>query len=185
MVHFAVGREYRPEGDGLYLFGNIAPDFTDARAIKDVIHLRDRPDRLTALSELRDAIDIENGFELGWLLHLFADLRWDSELIPKFRDAYRGEGHWFPAYRDEISKLNNWMYQHVGWAREICGRAGAADVSESRELSRVLPLPLELGWYRNRVLSRPLTRRDAPQVFSGDMAQEFAAETARRFKEWL
>ena len=191
MIHLAVGRAFDADASGLFYVGNLAPDFTDERAIKSVIHLRSAPDREVALRELCGKLDLENAFELGWLLHLFADWRWDSSVVPAFHEGFTGgEDKWFLAYRAELGRLSRSMFHNEPWRREVWERIDAEDVqaalSDMRKVTPVLPVPLELGWYCNRVERRHAMDFDAsPELFTAEMALEFAEETAGTFKRWL
>ncbi|MDR1329128.1 MAG: hypothetical protein LBK23_05970 [Oscillospiraceae bacterium] len=188
MIHLTAAYEYDADGDGLFYFANLAPDYTDARRIKDIIHLRDKPDRLSALAELKSTLDLKNPFELGWLLHLFADSRWDSAVIPKFRDSYPdGDGGepWFTAYRKEIGRLSFALYRREPWAAEVFAKMSAAELDDTRALTGVLPVPLELGWFLERVHMRHERGGAPPEFFTLEMAEGFARDTARGFKEWL
>jgi hypothetical protein len=189
-IHLAAAREFDAGANGLFFIANLAPDFTDAREIKTIIHLRNEPDRASALRALRETIDTENTFELGWLLHLFADWRWDTTVIPDFEANYKGDGSWFIAYRAELGRLSHSMYHNEPWSREVWAKINAEDtrnaLRDMRSVTSVLPVPLELDWYREHVLARHARNKDAvPQVFSAAMALEFAAETAKKFREWL
>ena len=78
MIHLLTARDYDPDGDARYLLGSIAPDHAFDRAYKDAIHLRDVSDRLKALGELRSRLDLRDSYSLGWLLHLYTDLKWGA-----------------------------------------------------------------------------------------------------------
>jgi hypothetical protein len=185
MIHLAVAHEYDGNGDGLFYFANMAPDYTDARAIKDIIHLRDKPDREAALRELRQTLDLENPFELGWLLHLFTDWQWDTRVIPRYRDAYTGDGNWFLAYRPELGRISFKLFREEPWAREVWEKIGAAELNDTYSLTRSLPVPLELGWFARRVRARHERGGDEPKYFTVEFTENFARETAERFREWL
>jgi len=190
MTHLAVARAFDADAGGLFYAGSLAPDYTDERIIKSKIHLRDVDDREKALRELQSGVDLKNTFELGWLLHLFADWRWDTSVIPSFSKEYTGEGSWFVAYRAEIGKLSHSMYHRENWSHEVWGQIDAEPVLEAlremRKVTAVLPVPLELDWYCARVERRHRYNENAmPEVFDADMALGFAAETAKLFKEWL
>ena len=190
MIHLATARAFDADGDGMFFVGNLAPDYTDERTIKSAIHLRDTDDRGAAMCALRDRVNKENAFELGWLLHLFADWRWDESVVPAFEKSYMGEGHWFYAYRSELGKLSHSMYHNESWRRDIWARVENTEVQNSlmdmRRVSQVLPVPLELGWYCDRVVRVHERYKDAsPELFTAQMALDFAAETAELFMDWL
>ena len=78
MIHLLVAREI-PGGDApLFCLGSLAPDYLSRREEKDAVHLRREPDRYQALLRLAEQLDRKDPFEAGWLVHLLADLRWDT-----------------------------------------------------------------------------------------------------------
>ena len=73
MIHLLAAHELEPAAPGLFWAGNLAPDYTNDRPVKDRIHLRDAADRIAALTELKHTLRPDDPFERGWLLHLFVD----------------------------------------------------------------------------------------------------------------
>jgi hypothetical protein len=165
----------------------MAPDYTDAREIKNFIHLRDRPDRLGALAALRDSLDLSMPFDEGWLLHLFADARWDAEVVPRYAARYTDPArHWFPAYRGEQGSASHHMYHNLPWSRDIWARIDAVSLANTRELRTALPVPLELDWYIARVRRRHSENAGKrSEFFSPEMVGAFAEETAGLYREWV
>jgi len=186
-IHLAVAHAFSPEASGEFYFANMAPDYTDARAIKDIIHLRREPDRHEALCELRERIDRKNDFQFGWLLHLFADWKWDTTVIPEFEKTYAGEDYWFYSYRAELGKLSRLMYRSLPWVPAVWEKIEAADFTDIYDLSRVLPVPLELNWFREHVKRHhtAVHEDDTPKYFSIDMALTFAEKTAKQFANFI
>jgi hypothetical protein len=187
MTHLAVARLARPGADGLFFAGSMAPDYTDAREIKNFIHLRDRPDRQGALAALRDSLDLSKPFDEGWLLHLFADARWDAEAVPAYEASYPGLARdWFSAYREEQGSASHWMYHNLPWSREVWARIDAVSLADTRELRTALPVPLELDWYIARVRRRHSgSAGERSEFFSPEMIGKFAEETAKLYREWV
>ncbi|MDR3310335.1 MAG: hypothetical protein LBS90_03165 [Oscillospiraceae bacterium] len=185
-IHFAVAHEYMPGGDGLFYFGNIAPDYIDVRAVKDIIHLRVAPDRPGALTALRGTLEPGNLFELGWLLHLFADMCWDNTAYADFAARHGGEDGWFENYRGELGKLSRTLFGTLPWIPGVRAKIESEELDDTRALTKVLPVPLELGWYRDHVFRRHLRPRenDAPVELTVEYAERFAAETAEKFRVW-
>ena len=114
MLHLLTARYFRPEGDGRFLLGCIAPDAQHSRPEKDALHFRDCPDRLQALRQLGEKLPKGDSFSLGWLLHLYTDLCWDDSAIAAFRRDWAGEDDWFPAYRRESHKASFGLYHSEG-----------------------------------------------------------------------
>jgi hypothetical protein len=187
MIHLLTAHEINPAAPDLYWVGNFAPDFTTERQQKDTIHLRNISNRFEALGQLRATLDPDNPFEMGWLLHLFTDLCWDQEIIPKyqqdFEKQYPGQP-WFFRYREEIGLASYYLSHHLDWAASIWARIKAADLSA---VSSVLPVTsVELEEYRDRVY-RKHTESDPASVstyFTESAVHRFARETAAKFKEW-
>jgi len=186
-IHLAVAHAFDPNASGTFYFANIAPDYTDARAIKDIIHLRNKPDRHEALFELRERIDIKNDFQFGWLLHLFADWKWDTTVIPEFEKSYSGKDYWFYAYRSELGRLSRYMYRALTWVPDVWRRIRACDFTDIYDLCSVLPVPLELQWYSDHVyrLHSEGGAEPPPSVFTLEMALKFAENTAKQFSEFV
>jgi hypothetical protein len=183
MMHLAVARAVKPNADGMFFFGNMAPDYIDARDIKDIIHLRNREDRWDALAELRGKIDMTQPFDEGWLLHLFADARWDENVIPHFRDSYVGDDYWFHAYRHALGRASFRLFHNQPWSAEVWEKINSAPIEDLRTS---LPVPLELTWYRERVYKRHSEGVSEPSpYFPEDMVLKFADETAKLYKDWM
>ena len=187
MIHLAVAHEIEPEGPGLFWVGNFAPDYTNDRALKDHIHLRDAADRWAALAKLNSELDPANPFERGWLMHLFTDACWDEHFISDFRDWYlasHADENWFQAYREEIGLDTYYLYHREPWAKEVWRRIERADLDE---VATTLPIaPAENRWYRDRVAERHASSdpASAPRFFTLDMLEGFRQTTAERYRKW-
>lgn len=102
MIHLLVAYEINPKASDSFWVGNIAPDYTNDRQLKDEIHFRNSENRLEELRQLRNKIDKNNPFESGWLLHLFVDKCWDEIMIPAFQQKYKNSSvfhDWFIKYK--------------------------------------------------------------------------------------
>ncbi|MDR0446882.1 MAG: hypothetical protein LBH17_07665 [Oscillospiraceae bacterium] len=187
MMHLAVARLVRPDGDGLFFSGSMSPDYTDAREIKSYIHLRDRPDRGAALAELRDSLDLSKPFDEGWLLHLFADAIWDVETVPRYEASHTDTSrHWFWAYRSEQGSASHWMYHNMPWSRGVWDRIDSVSLADTRTLDTPLPVPLELDWYIDRVRRKHSgSAGERSEFFSPEMVEAFAEATAAKYLEWV
>ena len=118
MVHLLTAYKYNQDSSTAFLIGNIAPDIIQGWKEKDRDHLRDRPDRLKALEELTGTMNLEDDFELGIVLHLYLDYRWDTFPREEFIKGYEGLT-WFDPYRYEIALSGAWLYNHMDWSKRI------------------------------------------------------------------
>ena len=192
MIHLLTARELlaahniNSEAPGLFWFGNFAPDFTEEREKKDLIHFRTVPDWLEALRQLKDSLDLANPFQLGWLLHLFADLCWDETVFQAFRLKYENAPvqPWFRTYRNEIGLATYYLYHHIDWAPAVFGQIKNTDM---QDIPAILPVTgEELEQFRDRVHKKH-TESDPASVsseYSEEMMMRFARATARKFTEW-
>lgn len=185
MIHLLTARDYDPQGDARYLLGSIAPDHAFDRAFKDTIHLRDVPDRQAALSALREKLDTADSYSLGWLLHLFTDMKWDTSFLADYRAAHEGEENWFRGYHKELHSAGYALYHRYGWADKACSDILAVDLST---LPPSLPGdPTQIEEFRSILMEK--TRESAPDIHSDafpvETVERFAAETAAAFRAWM
>ncbi|MBR3554874.1 MAG: hypothetical protein IKN89_03075 [Oscillospiraceae bacterium] len=185
MIHLLTARDYDPQGDARYLLGSIAPDHAFDRAFKDTIHLRDVPDRQAALSALREKLDTADSYSLGWLLHLFTDMKWDTSFLADYRAAHEGEENWFRGYHKELHSAGYALYHRYGWADKACSDILAVDLSA---LPPSLPGdPAQIEEFRSILMEK--TRESAPDIHSDafpvETVERFAAETAAAFRAWM
>ena len=185
MIHLLTARDYDPDGDGRYLLGSIAPDHAFDRAYKDAIHLRDVPDRPAALAELREKLDLTDGYSLGWLLHLFTDLKWDTTFLADYRAVHEGEENWFRGYHKELHSAGYALYHRYDWAEKACSDVLAVDLGT---LPPSLPGdPAQLEEFRTILMEK--TRESDPairsDVFPAETVEQFAMDTAESFRAWM
>ena len=186
MIHLLVAHDYLPEGDARFLLGCIAPDYAFERKFKDSIHLRDRPDRLEALNELRKTVDEKDSFTLGWLLHLFTDLCWDGSHLADYRAAHEQEpGDWFPGYHDELHAAGYQLYHRYDWAEPENAAILEVDLST---LPETLPVNAESVELFRTILIEKTRESEADihsDAFPPALTERFALETAAAFCRWM
>lgn len=185
MIHLLTAREYLPEGDAPFLLGCIAPDYAFERSFKDSIHLRDRTDRMTALNELRKAVDPGDSFTLGWLLHLFTDLRWDGSHLADYRAAHEQEAEWFSGYHRELHAAGYQLYHRYPWAEPANAAILTVDLSKLPDTLPADAAGIEL--FRSILIEK--TRESAADIaseaFPPALTEAFAQETAAAFRAWM
>ena len=180
MIHLLAAQAVPGGTDPLFRLGSLAPDYVSDRERKDALHLRREPDREKALLRLRDRLDTENPFEAGWLVHLLADLGWDTQIILAYRAALPPEADWFPLYRKECHRAGYALYHSRPWGREAMGDVLAVDL-QGLKTSLELDLPA-LDAFR-RMLARKLEESPADSrsdAFPPALLDCFAQETAER-----
>ena len=190
MVHLMVAHEMKPDASGLFWVGNFAPDYTNDRELKDRIHLRNSDDRWASLEKLFFEINIENEFEYGYFIHLFADACWDKNQLIQHKNWYESihsesKENWFLKYREEIGILTYHLYHHLPWADEIWHLIKDAQIGG---ISTSLPISIhELELYRDRVVSKHSESNpdQVPSFFSVADVMEFSQTTADRLKKWI
>ena len=185
MIHLLTARDYDPDGDARYLLGSIAPDHAFDRAYKDAIHLRDVPDRLKALGELRSRLDLRDSYSLGWLLHLYTDLKWDDSFFARYRAAHEQEENWFRGYHRELHSAGYALYHRYSWADKACSDILGVDLTS---LPPDLPGdPAQMEEFRTILMEK--TRESDPDihsdVFPAETVERFASETAEGFRRWM
>lgn len=178
MIHLLAAQEI-PGGDApLFRLGSLAPDYLSRREEKDAVHLRREPDRYQALLRLAERLDRKDPFEAGWLVHLLADLRWDTEIIPVFRDSLPPGADWFPLYRKECHRAGYALYHSKPWSHEAMKDVLEVDLNSLRTCLTI-DLPA-LGEFRRMLVRKheesPADSRSA--AFSPELLERFARETA-------
>ncbi len=178
MIHLLAAQEI-PGGDApLFRLGSLAPDYLSRREEKDAVHLRREPDRYQALLRLAERLDRKDPFEAGWLVHLLADLRWDMEIIPVFRDSLPPGADWFPLYRKECHRAGYALYHSKPWSHEAMKDVLEVDLNSLRTCLTI-DLPA-LGEFRRMLVRKheesPADSRSA--AFPPELLERFARETA-------
>ena len=178
MIHLLAAQEI-PGGDApLFRLGSLAPDYLSRREEKDAVHLRREPDRYQALLRLAERLDRKDPFEAGWLVHLLADLQWDTEIIPVFRDSLPPGADWFPLYRKECHRAGYALYHSKPWSHEAMKDVLEVDLNSLRTCLTI-DLPA-LGEFRRMLVRKheesPADSRSA--AFPPELLERFARETA-------
>ena len=128
MIHLSVAKKYNPNSEITFYIGNLAPDSISDMNIKHEIHLRDVPNRETALKDfILNSKYLKNSFFEGIVLHLFADWKWDIQFMLPFSQR-SGDG-WFPKYRNEIGLASAYLYHHTNWSIELWKKMDSFDIS--------------------------------------------------------
>ena len=188
-IHLLVGYELNPHAPDAFWVGCFAPDHIEERAPKTKIHLRDVPDRLAALTALRDSVHMADPFERDWVLHLFTDRLWDEGLLAQYKNEYTGNDDsrddWFLPYRSELGITTDYLYGHMPWMREVQSRIQAVDVSAIQT-----DLPVDKGMldaFRMHIGERfaHCSRDIQTGYYSMDVMRTFAKETATAFRDWM
>lgn len=183
MIHLLTAQHCPGGEDPLFRLGSLAPDYIRGREEKDALHLRREPDRPAALRRLAERLDHRNPFEAGWLVHLLADLRWDTEVIPVFRASLSPEEDWFPRYRRECHRAGYALYHSLPWSRRAMEDVLSVDLGSLR--TSLEPDMSALEDFR-RMLARKLEESppdSRSEAFPPELLERFARETAAEAAE--
>lgn len=115
MIHTLAAYKYRPEASTAFSVGNLAPDSINIRELKDRLHLRTEGDRMSALKEMMQNVNLDDDFQRGVAFHLYLDLLWDRGPLKQFIESYQGS-HWFIDYREAIGTASAWVYHQNDWS---------------------------------------------------------------------
>jgi hypothetical protein len=184
MIHLLVAYQISPKEPDSYWLGNIAPDYTNNRQLKDQFHFRNTSGRMPALRQLKEKIDINNPFGCGWLLHLFVDACWDEIMIPVFQQKYMSQD-WFLKYRRETALASFYLFHHMDWTCQIWTQILNADFSRNDQEFPVSQY--EVDRYRDQVYKRH-SESNADSVsleYREDLLLSFSLTTAHRYRQWL
>jgi len=184
MVHLLAAYEISPEASDSFWVGNIAPDYTNDRQLKDKIHFRNTSNRMEALKQLRENMNDNNPFEAGWLLHLFVDACWDEIMIPAFQRKYSIHD-WFIKYREETALASFYLYHHMDWAPKVWAQILKADLS-----GIPLDMPItqyEAEWFRDRLYKRHSESKiDSVSLeYKQELLLDFSRKTADKYREFM
>lgn len=183
MIHLLTAYKYDPKSSVMFLLGNLIPDSVSEWKAKDIIHFRDKEDRIGALREFANSLDLKNKLNLGILLHLFLDNKWDSDSMKKFIESYNGED-WIHAYRNEIALASAWYYHHSQWSTqtwndmELYSRTTYDDMNGFIKENIVNFVQRNHKWHQENNIG-PST------VFSIEFIEKFSTEVVNEFKYWV
>ena len=182
MVHLLAAYKYNSEASIEFLIGNIVPDIIKGWKEKDRNHLRDREDRLEALTELADTMDLRDDYNRGILFHLFLDYKWDIDTREEFIKSYEGFT-WFEPYRHEIALSGAWLYRHTDWSERVWKELMSyplvnlkSDEYDKNELERFIAR--NYSWHKDNDIGPSL-------YFTPEIIEEFTSRVAVEFNDWL
>jgi len=180
MVHLMVAKVIEPSGSLDFYIGNVAPDTVKDREQKRVTHLRNVPDRESALRELALRLN-GNDYLKGILLHLFVDWKWDTTLMTDFAQQ-EGEG-WHAEYFSEISLMAAYAYHHISWSSDLWAKMETCD-----DYSFVPTEYLTKEAIKRRIAEQhkwSMENDIGPSVaFPPELVDKFVNGSANEFRKW-
>ena len=184
MIHLFAAYKTNPEAPDSFWVGNLAPDYINDRQLKDELHFRNSLNRMEALRQFKQKINIDNSFEAGWLLHLFVDACWDEIMISAFKKKYSSKD-WFIKYREETALASFYLYHHMDWAPKVWAQIVKADLSN---IPSTLPIPqCEAELYRDRLYKRHSeSKKDSVSLeYNEELLSNFCKRTADNYSKWI
>ncbi len=185
MMHLNTALAYRPDADPLFLIGNLAPDCLDIREFKDRTHFRSSKDRKGDLRRLRDDTDMSNDMELGVLLHLFLDYKWDHITENDFREIFFPDGVFrFQYYRGQIHNISACLYYASAENEKMWDTLCAVPMEKydthplfrGKDIKEYLRVNAEWNKKVTAVQS---------EVFSPEFVDSFIKRSASQFKDFI
>jgi hypothetical protein len=183
MIHLLTANKYNPEATVPFWIGNIAPDSVSEREEKDKTHFRDRTDRIDALRELAQNIDLQDDFSRGLLMHLFLDYCWDSYPMSNFIKSYTN-GNWFPAYRHEIALAGCWLFHHSVWGKSIWNQMIAWPMPQYNNVNGIVRGDMT-DFIKRNAMWHAENNIGPSSVFTPDFVEDFTTKVAVDFRKWL
>ena len=185
MIHLLTAKKFSKDADVLFFIGNVAPDCIKGREAKDITHFRDLAlkDRDYALEKLKKDTDRKDPFQLGILLHLFLDRKWDESAIKDYKRNFTGNDFFLP-YRREIHNISSYLYHHEDWAKQLWRdmievpreKYGTSNIFSADGIRDYL----EYNYIWHNENNLPFS-----EYFSRDYVDKFTDEGAREFSLWL
>jgi hypothetical protein len=183
MIHLLAAYKYDPKSSVAFFIGNIVPDIISEWKEKDRSHFRDRKDRLNALKELANTININDDFNRGVLLHLYLDYKWDTYPMKKFKEGFEKDT-WFRPYRYEISLAGAWLYHNRDWSKDLWEKIISCPMTsyennfgyEKEDIYNFLSRSYK--WHRDNKIGPSL-------FFTPDFIEVFTDNVVNEFKDWL
>ena len=181
MIHLFVAKKVSPNAKIDFYIGNIAPDTVKERDKKIVTHLRNAPDKESALKEL--ALKIKgNDYLKGYLLHLFVDWKWEETLLADFAEK-EGEG-WYSKYFDEVCKMASYYFHITEWSDELFEQMELCDDYDFVETEFLTKEAVKHRIQGQRKWS--VENKIGPSdVFTPAVIDKFVNDTAADFNKWF
>ncbi|MDR1733491.1 MAG: hypothetical protein LBR73_01205 [Oscillospiraceae bacterium] len=185
-IHLKVAQAFGNARSTAFFVGTVLPDAISDWRVKDVTHLRDRPDREAALRAIAKKTDPKDDFAEGVLIHLFTDLLWDRECLQAYWDAMGGrppDSAWVKPYRREIHLAGAWLYHRDRWLRQICRKIRRTRLSKLPTLQSITLADAKAYIKRNtNPASQPIGPPSA--AFPPETVDTFIEETVKAYRHW-
>ncbi|PWM46575.1 MAG: hypothetical protein DBX47_02000 [Clostridiales bacterium] len=185
MIHLLTGKEIDANASTLFYIGCLAPDCIEERGFKDHHHFRDRKDRLEALHELKEKLDLADPYQYAILLHLYADLKWDEETCTRFRKHfYKDDVFEFQKYRKEIGVVGNYFYHIYPWNPKLWKDMEDFPVEKYPEIydfpaDKIHEFIVRQGKWHTENNTGP------SKIFTADFIKYFVGNTTFEFRKWI
>lgn len=183
MIHLLTAYKFNPKASVAFWIGNIVPDSVSDRIEKDKTHFRDNPDRLNALKNLANMMNLSDELNQGILLHLYLDYYWDSSPMRNYIENYK-EGNWFLPYRNEIALAGAWLFHHTHWGENLWDEMLVCPASIYENGYGVVNENVKDFISRNSKWHRE-NNIGPSSAFTPAFIEEFTSKVAIDFKTWI
>lgn len=182
MPHLIVAKKVNSNAGIEFYIGNLAPDANRDREKKDKVHFVNVPDMETALKEFAlFALKADNDYLKGFLLHLYVDWKWNTTHLSDF--IKKADGRWYPAYREEISKITAYAFHNTEWAYNLYEELENWDYNGFVE-TEFITTENVAAHISNSKKWQIENKLEPSPVFPPSLIEKFANDTADSFIKW-
>ncbi|MEJ6951793.1 hypothetical protein [Natronospora cellulosivora (SeqCode)] len=149
MIHLLTAKKYASDASIEFYIGNLAPDAINEWKEKEIMHFRDKEERLKELQEFAGRIDLKDDLSKGILLHLYLDYHWDSGPLENYKKNYEGD-NWLTSYRHETALAGAWLFHHSEWSTSLWDEMAEYPIKSYNDISGIRKEDLSDLINRNR-----------------------------------
>jgi len=178
-IHLLVAKKVNSNASIDFYMGNLAPDANYDKEKKNKVHFGYTSD-ITDLKNL--AIEVNNDYLKGFLLHLFVDLKWNTTHLADFIN--KTSGRWYPLYDIEKKKMTSFAFHNSEWAYSLYEQLGKWNYANFVETEFIKKeniaeyIARNIKWFNENNLEESL-------VFPQALIEKFTSDTASDFIKWF
>jgi len=178
VIHLLVAKKINPIADIAFYIGNIAPDAVSDEQKKNIIHLRNVPDREIALKDYILKVNNKNEYIKGIILHLFVDWKWDKLIIPDFEKEHGKNKYGQAMITATLDAFHNTEWSYQLWEQmELC------ENYDFIETEYILKNEIR-SFINNRRKWQMENKALSASIFTPSIIDKFVNDTVNDFNNW-
>lgn len=184
MIHLLTAYKLKPDTNSMnadsnadWWVGNVSPDAKPmTREEKDISHLRNysNADREIKLRKMADALQSDDLYNEGKLLHLYCDYYWDIEAITSYY-KYDTSANNFRNYRNEIAVASAWLFHTKKWTEKVWQMMLA---KPDKTIDETAFITRNYDWHSKTDLGVPV-------FYTPDYIETFTDTICQRYTNWF